>query len=172
MKTLFSNIACFLLITTSVYAQTPKLPGKLETAEYIRGKLLSHTTKDANDGLTEVSFNENNCTLLLIQENNLTVENYFSNLNANTITWDIFDPSPYDAPGRHAKLLRLKISSIAGKIARTCSGNKCKTQIACLWFKLDSIDNVEDFKKKMSKSVKHLIELCGGKEEEKDPFGN
>lgn len=152
-------------------AQTTSLPGKKETAEYIRGKVLSLTTKDGHNGYADASFIESDCIFSTLHEDKDTIDINLSNLDANAISWDIFDPSPDEAPGRKAKLLRLTISSADGKIARKCSSG-CNEKVARFLFKLDSIENVEEFKKKMSKAVKHLITLCGGKKEVKDPFGN
>ena len=91
---------------------------------------------------------------------------FLSSLDANTLVWDVFDPS--DPAQERGRLLRLTVVSMPGKPARTCydkAGNVDATMIgnrARLLFSQSLTDNMPKFQENMAKAVKQLIVLSGG----------
>lgn len=182
MKKIFTLLLIFFC---SIYSFAQKTqPTKQETFEYLRGKLLSLSTHDGINGVTDVKFDENACVLQIFFENGKWNEIFINNLDANSIAWDIYDPNlDPDRPNKNIvydKLIRITIASInSSSIARNSynslssitpdNGNK---NYARLFFDISKAADIPNFQDKITKAVKRLIVLCGGKKEEKDPFGN
>lgn len=92
---------------------------------------------------------------------------YLKKLDANYITWDIFDPN---LEGDFInKILRMTIPGISGELCRACfdsdgtPNTKIDMHVARFLFDITTIEDVESFKKKMERVVARLIKLTGGR---------
>ena len=94
-----------------------KEPTSAELFAYIRGALLEFSGDDgANDNL-EVSIDPT-ATVLTIKQPDGHCDIFLNALDANTMTWDVYDAS--DSMQTRAPLARMTVNSVAGKKARTC----------------------------------------------------
>jgi hypothetical protein len=147
-------------------------PTQQELVEYLRGKLLALSPSDGFNDNVDVRFNSSTSTLTVIQPNS-RCDHFLASLDANNLSWDIFDPSGSDDSGR--ELLRLTATSVSGKQARACLDVKgqpeegASTNRVRLLFSLAKSEQVPGFRVKMVKVVKKLIILSGGTPE-KDIF--
>jgi hypothetical protein len=183
---LFASVACTLALTIAPaysVAQTeahkkkaePKPePTSQELFEYIRGGLIEYSPNDrVNDNL-EVSIDPT-ATILTVKQPDGHCDIFLGSLDANTITWDVYDAS--DSMQTRAPLARMNIFSIPGKKARTCYDNdnnvdpSVPTTHVRLLFSWDKIPDGSGFQAKMTKAIKKLIKMCGGYAE-KDIFKN
>ena len=161
------------LLPTTGRAQSPskrKAPPKPEPTsaelfEYIRGSLLAYSADDrVNDNL-EVSIDPTN-TILTIKQPDGHCDIFLSALDANTISWDVYDAS--DSSGPRAPLARMTIISAPGKKARTCYDNDnnvdptIATMYARLLFSWDKIPESSGLQTKMTRAMKKLIKQSGG----------
>lgn len=149
-------------------------PTSQELFEYIRGALLAYSPDDrVNDNL-EVSIDPTN-TILTIKQPDGHCDIFLSALDANTISWDVYDAS--DSSQTRAPLARMTVVSSAGKKARTCydTDNDVDPAIpsthARFLFSWDKIPESSGLQTKMTKAMKKLIKQSGGYAE-KDIFKN
>lgn len=134
--------------------------------------MLEYSPDDhVNDNL-EVSIDPT-ATVLTIKQPDGHCDIFLSGLDANTITWDVYDAS--DSMQTRAPLARMTIVAVAGKSARTCydvdNNVDPSTPVtrARLLFSWDKIPEGSGFQSKMTKAFKKLIVLSGGRAE-KDIF--
>jgi hypothetical protein len=176
--------ATLLALTSSaIPAQTQTHPKKVEpkpeptSAElflYIRGGLLEYSPNDrVNDNL-DVSLDPT-ATILTVKQPDGHCDIFLGALDANTITWDVYDAS--DSMQTRAPLARMNIVSIPGKKARTCYDNdnnidpSIPTTHVRFLFSWEKIPDGSGFQTRMTKGMKKLIKMCGGYAE-KDIFKN
>lgn len=145
-------------------------PTQQELIEYLRGKLLSFSPSDGINDNSEVTFAPDTTALTITRPDGRCV-NYLNALDANNITWEIFDPS--DMHSSREELLRLTITSVSGKTARTCydkqnhPDNSASSNRVRFLFSASQARQSPGFQKNMAKAVKELIVLCGGVPEKK-----
>lgn len=158
--------------TTKKKAAPKPEPTSAELFEYIRGALLAYSADDrVNDNL-EVSIDPT-YTILTIKQPDGHCDIFLSALDANTISWDVYDAS--DSSGSRAPLARMTVVSAAGKKARTCydNDNNVDTTIATMYARLlfswDKIPESSGLQTKMTRAFKKLIKQSGGYAE-KDIF--
>ena len=145
--------------------------GLEETAEYIKGKILSGAESSGDNKITDVVFDRSNLTLTIWhgpKDEFLTGSEkiWLSNLNSNAINWEDDE-----------EVVTLKIGSKNGSVASTWSSIKSEGKwvsgdkgYAFIQFSKSAVSNIADFRRKMVGALKHLIKLCGGIAESKDPF--
>ncbi|HEY1159301.1 MAG TPA: hypothetical protein VGE83_01645 [Terracidiphilus sp.] len=173
--------AAFMLVLPACSAQTthhakrpdPKPePTQQELFEYVRGKLLSLSPGDGINDNLEVAFDPASSILSITQPDG-RCDVFLSSIDTNSAIWEIFDPS--DSYHTREQVLRLTLTSLSGKKARTCynSHNQVDTSLAAnrvrLLFSLTKANAVPDFTENMDKAIKKLIVLAGGAPE-KDIF--
>lgn len=145
----------------------PLEPTQEELAEYLRGKLLSLSPSDGINDNLEVRFDASASTLTVVQPTG-RCEQFLGALNANSVIWDIFDPSDEQNP--REKLLRLTGNSVSGEQARACfdlNGSReegTSTNRVRLLFSLGKSEQIAGFQDKMATALKKLIILSGGAE--------
>jgi len=140
-------------------------PTQQELIEYLRGKLLSLSPTDGINDNSEVAFDPATTALTITRPDGRCV-NFLNALDANNIAWEIFDPS--DTHSSREELLRLTITSMSGKTARTCYDKQNHPDTSAssnrvrFLFSASQAKQSPDFQKNMAKAVKELIVLCGG----------
>jgi hypothetical protein len=145
-------------------------PTQQELIEYLRGKLLSLSPSDGINDNSEVAFDPATSALTITRPDGRCV-NFLNTLDANNIAWEIFDPS--DTHDSRETLLRLTITSLSGKTARTCYDKQNRLDKSApsnrvrLLFSASQARQSPDFQKDMVKAVKKLIVLSGGIPEKK-----
>jgi hypothetical protein len=166
------KLIALMLIAFSLTCYGQKsLPDKKETADYIKGKLLTTMQK-----IKSVEFDENTCILSVKEYCYVGYKFYDSfdyevqNLNANAMTWDVGE----DGDGR---FMTLTIAPKNGFKAGSCKyyyrENKVEdANVARFKISIPKAADTPDFQNRIVKAFQRLIELCGGKKEEKDPFEN
>ncbi len=143
-----------------------------DLVDYLHGKLLALSPSDGINDNLEVKFDPSTSTLTVLQPGS-RCNQFLNSLDINNMSWDIFDPS--DAINSREALLRLTVTSVSGKTARACFGEKGKpeegvsTNRVRLLFSLAKSEQIPGFQNKMTKVVKKLIVLSGGAQE-KDIF--
>jgi hypothetical protein len=152
---------------------TPKPePTQQELFDYVRGRLLALTPNDGINDNLEVAFNADTSVLSITQPDG-RCDIFLSAIDTNSPIWEVFDPS--DAYHTREDILRLTLTSLSGKKARTCydKNNQVDTSLASnharLLFSVPKADAIPGFSEKMGKAVKKLIVLAGGAPE-KDIF--
>jgi hypothetical protein len=173
--------AALILVLPACSAQTPHHgkkpdpkpePTQQELFEYIRGKLLSLSPGDGINDNLEVAFDPASAILSITQPDG-RCDIFLSAIDTNSAVWEVFDPS--DTYHTREQVLRLTLTSLSGKKARTCydSHNQVDTSLAAnrvrLLFSLAKANEVPDFTENMGKAIKKLIVLAGGTPE-KDLF--
>lgn len=139
---------------------------------YIRGALLAYSPDDRINDNLEVSLDPT-ATVLTIKQPDGHCDIFLSALDANTVTWDVYDAS--DSMASRQPLARLSVVSVPGKSARTCYDldnqvdSTIPTNRARLLFSWQKIPDGSGVQAKMTKAVKKLIALSGGSAE-KDIF--
>lgn len=147
-------------------------PTQQELVEYVRGKLLGLSPGDGFNDNIDVRFDPSSSTLTVIQPES-RCDHFLNSLDANNLSWDVFDPS--DAHNSREELLRLTITSVSGKTARACFDKKgqpeegTSTNRIRLLFSLAKSEQFSGFKGNMAKAMRKLIVLSGGTPE-KDIF--
>lgn len=140
-------------------------PTQEELVEYIRGKFLALTPSDGYNDNLEVAFDPATAALTVTQPDG-RCENYLNALDANSMIWEIFDPG--DTHDLREKLLRLTITSVSGKKARSCydrenhpdsSANPNRVRFL---FSTGKADEFPGFQRDLAKAFKKLIALSGG----------
>ena len=162
--------------TQSTHARHAKKPApkpeptQQELVDYIRGKFLALTPSDGFNDNLEVAFDPSTYALTVTQPDG-RCENYLGALDSNSMIWEIFDPG--DTHDLREKLLRLTITSMSGKKARTCydrenhpdqSANPNRVRFL---FSTSKAEEFPDFQENMAKAFKKLIALSGGIPEKK-----
>ena len=175
------SAACGAVLVTAVmvcHAQTHRKTTpkpEVTSAElfaYVRGSLLQYSADDGVNDNLEVSIDPT-ATVLTIKQPDGLCNIFLSALDANTVTWDVYDAS--DSMQARAPLARMTIFSIAGKNARACydPGNNIDPSTpvtrARLVFSWDKIPENSGFQTKFTKALKKLIAMSGGAGE-KDIF--
>lgn len=144
-------------------------PDKSTTVEYIRAKLIS-VGKPGE--VSEVIFDERNCKMTTVSASQDWQDIYWGNLDANTLTWDIYEA------GNSGKVLKLSITSRSGLIAMRSGSSYSRAhdkpsgknnQISFL-FSISLAADTPNFQERIMKAFQRLIELCGGQGVQKDPF--
>ena len=140
-------------------------PTAPELAEYIRGQMLSLSPDDGINDNQEVTFDAAN-QVMTVKQPDGRCEIYFSNLDANTVVWDVFDAS--DSNDTREQLLRVTIVSLSGKPARVCYDRQnhvvanIPTNRARLLFASYKTSQLPNFAYDMTKALQALIALDGG----------
>ena len=142
-------------------------PTPTELFEYIRGALLAYSADDrVNDNL-EVTIDPTN-TIITIKQPDGQCNIFLSALDANTISWDVYDAS--DSSQTRAPLARMTVVSAAGKKARTCydTDNNVDPSIPSTYarflFSWEKIPESSGLQTKMTKAMKKLNKQSGGYE--------
>jgi hypothetical protein len=104
--------------TTHAKKTAPKKePTSAELFAYLRGALLQYSSDDGSNDNLEVAIDPT-ATVLTIKQPDGHCDIFLNALDANTISWDVYDAS--DSMQTRAPLARLTVVSVAGKKARTC----------------------------------------------------
>jgi hypothetical protein len=155
--------------------KTPKPePTQEELFDYVRGKLLALTPSDGINDNLEVAFDPATSVLSITQPDG-RCDIFLSNIDTNSPIWEVFDPS--DSYHTREDVLRLTLTSLSGKKARTCydKNSQVDTNLASnharLLFSVPKANAIPGFSEKMGKAIKKLIVLAGGAPE-KDIFKN
>jgi len=145
-------------------------PTQQELIDYLRGKLLSFSPSDGINDNSEVTFDPDTTALTITRPDGRCV-NFLNALDANNIAWEIFDPS--DTHSSREELLRLTITSVSGKTARTCydkqdhpDASASSNRVRFL-FSASQARQSAGFQKDMATAMKKLILLSGGAPEKK-----
>lgn len=146
--------------------KTPKPEAsQQELFDYVRGQLLALSPNDGLNDNLEVAFDPATSVLSITQPDG-RCDIFLSAIDANSLIWQAVDPSePYHT---RDKLLRVTLTSLSGRKARTCydSHNQVDTSMAAnharLLFSLSKSSAVPDFSATMGKAIKKLVELAGG----------
>ncbi|MGA3371653.1 MAG: hypothetical protein ABSC48_07820 [Terracidiphilus sp.] len=146
-------------------AQPQPEPTQPELVEYLHGKLLALSPSDGFNDNLDVTFDPST-TAFKVRQPGGRCENFLNALDANSIVWDLFDPG--DSHNPREQLLRLTVSSMSGKAARTCydEGNHLDKDVnpnrARFLFSTSKASEFPDFQDEMTKAFKKLIALSGG----------
>ena len=147
-------------------------PTKQELIEFIRSALLAYSADDGINDNQEVTYDATT-NVLRVKQPDGHCDHFLNSMNANTLVWEVFDPS--DSVRTREPVLRLTVVSLSGKTARTCYDNwdRVDTGLASnrarFLFSLSKTNQAPDFQSRMNKALKKLIALSGG-EPEKDIF--
>jgi len=145
-------------------------PTQQDLVDYIRGKFLALTPSDGYNDNIEVAFDPDTNALTVTQPDG-RCENYLGALDSNSMIWEIFDPG--DTHDLREKLLRLTITSMSGKKARTCydrenhPDSSANTNRVRFLFSTGKAEEFPDFQENLAKAFKKLIALSGGIPEKK-----
>jgi hypothetical protein len=173
-------VAALILVLPRCFAQTAPAahhtkkpePTRQELFDYVRGKLLALSPSDGINDNLEVAFDPATSTLSITQPDG-RCDIFLNSVDTNSTLWDVFDPS--DSYHTREDVLRLTVTSLSGKKARTCydKNNQVDTSIASnrarLLFSVPKANAVPKFAETMGKAIKKLIVLSGGSPE-KDLF--
>lgn len=165
---------CSAQTTPTHHAKKPPKPEptQQELFDYVRGELLALTPSDGINDNQEVTYDLANSVLSINQPDG-RCDIYLGNIDSNSAIWEVFDPS--DTYHTREQVLRLTLTSLSGKRARTCydKNNQADPSIvanrARLLFSLAMSNAVPKFTDNMGKAIKKLIALAGGTPE-KDLF--
>jgi hypothetical protein len=138
--------------------------------------------------MIDAAYNEYNCTLAFAchsrsDMNSLRIID-FSQLDANSLVWEIYQPPKY-----YKRSLRLTLIGKNGSgtikeyrynghdlsprdYTASFNGEIEPASPPSFLFDVSKAADIPNFQEEVSKAVKRLIELCGGKKEGKDPFAN
>jgi len=159
--------------TTPKKKATPKPePTQQELFDYVRGKLLALSPNDGINDNLEVAFDPATSILSITQPDG-RCDIFLSAIDSNSALWEVFDPS--DTYHTREQILRVTLTSLGGKKARTCYDreNQVDTSVAPnrvrLLFSLYKANAVPKFTDSMGKALKKLVTLAGGSPE-KDIF--
>jgi hypothetical protein len=140
-------------------------PTQPELVEYLHGKLLALSPSDGFNDNLEVTF-DSSTNALTVSRPGGRCANFLNALDANSMVWDLFDPG--DTHNPREQLLRLTVSSMSGKAARTCydEENHIDTDVnpnrARFLFSTSKASEFPAFQGEMTKAFKKLIALSGG----------
>ena len=164
------TVGILLLILLRCIVANAQLTAKQQAFNFLRGKLISLSTQDGHNGVSEITLNESNCTSTVFWEDKTYNSIFWANLDANTISWDIYNPNKNET-NTFDKLIRITVASKPDYPARQlfeANGqidNSKPTNRLRLLFSLPRAADVPDFQNKIEKAVKRLITLCGGEPE-------
>jgi len=142
-----------------------KEPTSAELFAYLRGALLQYSADDGVNDNLEVSIDPT-ATVLTIKQPDGHCDIFLYALDANTISWDVYDAT--DSMQTRAPLARLNVVSVAGKKARTCYDPENNIDPAPLptrariLFSWEKIPEGSGFQSKFTKAFKKLITQSGG----------
>jgi len=142
-----------------------KEPTSAELFAYLRGALLQYSADDGVNDNLEVSIDPT-ATVLTIKQPDGHCDIFLNALDANTISWDVYDAT--DSMQTRAPLARLNVVSVAGKKARTCYDPENNIDPAPLptrariLFSWEKIPEGSGFQSKFTKAFKKLITQSGG----------
>jgi hypothetical protein len=140
-------------------------PTQQELFDYVRTQLLSLSTSDGVNNNLEVTY-DLATSILSITRPDGRCNIFLANLDANSALWETFDPS--DTYHTREQVLRLTLTSVNGKSARTCydehdqADSSMAANRARLLFSLASANTIPGFTDKMDAAIKKLIVLAGG----------
>jgi hypothetical protein len=149
------------------HAKTPPKPEptQQELFDYVRGQLLALSPSDGINDNREVTYNMATSVLSITRPDG-RCDIFLGQIDSNSSLWEVFDPS--DSYRTREQLLRLTLTSLNGKQARTCydTHNQVDTNIpgnrARLLFSLAKSNAISGFTDKMDTAIKKLITLAGG----------
>jgi len=142
-----------------------KEPTAAELFAYLRGVLLQYSADDGSNDNLEVAIDPT-ATVLTIKQPDGHCDIFLNALDANTVSWDVYDAS--DSMQTRAPLARLTVVSVAGKKARTCydvennidpAPSVTRARILFSW---EKIPEGSGFQSKFTKAFKKLITQSGG----------
>jgi hypothetical protein len=145
-----------------------KEPTSAELFAYMRGALLQYSADDGVNDNLEVAIDPT-ATVLTIRQPDGHCDIFLNALDANTISWDVYDAT--DSMQTRAPLARLNVVSVAGKKARTCydvdnnidpAPSATRARILFSW---EKIPEGSGFQTKFTKAFKKLITQSGGSAE-------
>jgi hypothetical protein len=147
-------------------------PTQQELFDYVRGELLALSPSDGINDNLEVAFDPATSVLSITQPDG-RCDIFLGAVDTNSMIWEVFDPS--DTYHTRDKVLRVTLTSLSGKKARTCydSHNQVDKSLAAnrarLLFSESKSNAVPNFTASMGKAIKKLAVLAGGSPE-KDIF--
>jgi hypothetical protein len=147
-------------------------PSQQELFDYVRGELLALSPSDGINDNQEVAFDPATSVLSITQPDG-RCDIFLGAIDNNSLIWEVFDPS--DTYHTRDKVLRVTLTSLSGKKARTCydSHNQVDKTLASnharLLFSTTKSEAVPNFTASMGKAIKKLVVLAGGTAE-KDIF--
>jgi len=167
-------VCCAQTAPTSHHARKPPKPEptQQELFDYVRGQLLALSPSDGTNDNREVTYNMATSVLSITRPDG-RCDIFLGQLDSNSTLWEVFDPS--DSYRTREQVLRLTLTSLNGKQARTCydTHNQVDTSIpgnrVRLLFSLARTNAISGFTDKMDTAIKKLIALAGGMPE-KDIF--
>jgi len=142
-----------------------KEPTAAELFAYMRGVLLQYSADDGSNDNLEVAIDPT-ATVLTIKQPDGHCDIFLNALDANTVSWDVYDAS--DSMQTRAPLARLTVVSVAGKKARTCydpdnnldpAPSATRARILFSW---EKIPEGSGFQSKFTRAFKKLITQSGG----------
>jgi hypothetical protein len=145
-------------------------PSQQELFDYIRGKMLALSPSDGINDNQEVTFDPATSILSVTQPDG-RCDIFLSAIDSNSAIWEVFDPS--DTYHTRDQLLRVTLTSLSGKKARTCYDSRSDVDTtlapnrARLVFSLEKSNAVPNFSDTMGKAIKKLVVLAGGTPEKK-----
>jgi hypothetical protein len=152
---------------TTRHAKKPPKPEatQQELFDYVRSQLLALSTSDGVNNNLEVTYDMSTSVLSITRPDG-HCNIFLANLDPNSALWEIFDPS--DSYRTREQVLRLTLTSLNGKSARTCYDAHDQVDPtmapnrARLLFSLAGTNADTGFTDKMDKAIKKLIVLAGG----------
>jgi hypothetical protein len=140
-------------------------PTQQDLFDYVRGKLLALSPSDGINDNLEVTLDPATSILSITQPDGRCDIN-LSALDTNSAVWENFDPS--DTYHSREDVLRMTVTSLSGKKARTCYDNhgQLDTSVASnrvrFLFSAPKSNTVANFPVTMGKAIKKLIVASGG----------
>jgi hypothetical protein len=153
----------------TVHAKKPE-PTQQELFDYVRGNLLALSPSDGINDNLEVTLDPATSILSITQPDG-RCDILLNAIDTNSPIWDVFDPS--ETYHTREEVLRLTLTSVSGKNARTCYDrhNQVDSSIAAnrarLLFSYSRANAVPNFSENMGKAIKKLVVLSGGATEKK-----
>lgn len=163
--TTFTLLVIFACQAQAAHAPKKPEPTQLELFDYVRGKLLALSPSDGINDNLEVVFDPGKSILSITQPDG-RCDIDLSALDTNSTAWENFDPS--DTYHSREDVLRLTITSLSGKKARTCYDNhgvldpSLASNRARFLFSAPKSTSVANFPVTMGKAIKKLIVASGG----------
>jgi hypothetical protein len=165
-KRLKARFFCFLIswgyvgICSGASSQTASAkstgdqPSKQQTAEFIRGKLLSLAPHDGKHEYSDIDFNY--CSMVLNFEGRKDyLAIHFSRLDGAALTWEVVGNSDQD------KVLLLTLVSVGHNGLTKYTSNGVENPLTYpMAFSFAKAADIPDFQKRMTEAVKHIISLC------------
>jgi hypothetical protein len=140
-------------------------PTQQELFDYVRSQLLTMSADDGINDNLEVSYDLATSTLSVTRPDG-RCNIFLGNLDSNSALWEIFDPS--DTYHSREAVLRVTLSSLNGKSARTCYDKHDQVDPSLppnrtrILFSLARTKASSSFTEDMDKALKKLIAMAGG----------